>query len=32
MKKSMCLTYCKLGCGNNYHLECLKVWITHKKN
>ncbi len=32
MNTNMCLTYCKTSCGNNYHLECLKVWISHKKN
>ena len=25
------LFYCEESCGHNYHLDCLKVWSTHKK-
>ena len=30
MKPDTCLSYCKFKCGNNYHLECLKIWVGHK--
>lgn len=30
MREDMCLTYCKVECGNNFHLECLKVWAKHR--
>ncbi len=25
------LFYCEESCGHNYHLDCLKIWSTHKK-
>ena len=26
MTEDMCLSHCKVKCGNNFHLECLKIW------
>lgn len=25
------LFYCEESCGHNFHLDCLKIWSTHKK-
>lgn len=25
------LFYCEDSCGHNFHLDCLKIWTTHKK-
>lgn len=25
------LFFCEESCGHNYHLDCLKIWSTHKK-
>ncbi len=25
------LFYCEDSCGHNFHLDCLKIWSTHKK-
>lgn len=30
MTEDQFLTYCKVQCGNNYHLQCLKVWLDYK--
>ena len=30
IKVDSCLSYCKEKCGNNFHLECLRVWAEHK--
>lgn len=30
MGDNMCLSYCKVKCGNNFHLECLKIWAKHR--
>jgi E3 ubiquitin-protein ligase ZSWIM2 len=26
------LTYCKVGCGHNFHVKCMKVWAEHKES
>ena len=26
------LTYCRGGCGNNFHIACLKVWFEDRKS
>jgi E3 ubiquitin-protein ligase ZSWIM2 len=30
MGAEMSLSWCSVGCGNNFHLECLKVWAGHR--
>ncbi len=30
MKKDQNLTYCKIGCGRNIHIDCIEVWVKHK--
>lgn len=30
MNGEMLLTYCKVKCGNNFHLNCVKIWVEHK--
>lgn len=30
MREDMCLSWCRTSCGNNFHLECLKVWARHR--
>jgi E3 ubiquitin-protein ligase ZSWIM2 len=24
------LTYCKFGCGRNFHIDCVEVWVKNK--
>ena len=26
------LTFCKKGCGNNFHIKCIIIWGEHKKS
>lgn len=30
MKEDESLSYCKYGCGRNFHLDCIEVWVKHK--
>ena len=31
MNENTPLTYCRKGCGNNFHIKCIKVWVEHKQ-
>ncbi|KAM9328348.1 E3 ubiquitin-protein ligase ZSWIM2 [Pholidichthys leucotaenia] len=31
LEKKYPVTYCRLGCGNNVHVSCMKVWADHQK-
>lgn len=28
----MPVTYCRFGCGNNVHIQCMKVYADHQKS
>ena len=30
MKSTQSLVHCKVGCGHNFHVKCMKVWANHK--
>jgi len=30
LRDDQILTYCKSGCGHNFHSRCMKVWADHK--
>ena len=30
LKDLSTLTYCKVGCGHNFHIKCMKIWAEHK--
>ncbi|XP_054826796.1 E3 ubiquitin-protein ligase ZSWIM2 [Eublepharis macularius] len=30
-KKMRPVTYCRFGCGNSIHIECMKIWADHQK-
>lgn len=30
MTEDMLLTHCKVKCGNNFHHNCVKIWVEHK--
>mmetsp|Transcript_31228 Transcript_31228/g.30873 ORF Transcript_31228/g.30873 Transcript_31228/m.30873 type:complete len:80 (+) Transcript_31228:224-463(+) len=30
MKEMSELVYCKVGCGHNFHIKCMKIWAEHK--
>jgi hypothetical protein len=30
MRDDQPLTFCKKKCGNNFHINCLKIWVEHK--
>lgn len=30
LKDLATLTYCKIGCGHNFHIKCMKIWAEHK--
>ena len=30
MKVSEPLTFCRIKCGNNFHIHCLEIWVQHK--
>lgn len=31
LKKMLPVTYCRLSCGNNIHVVCMKIWADHQK-
>lgn len=30
IEEKMLLTHCRVKCGNNFHLKCVKIWVEHK--
>lgn len=32
MEKRIPVTYCRLSCGNNVHIKCMKIWADHQKS
>ncbi|XP_010073540.1 PREDICTED: E3 ubiquitin-protein ligase ZSWIM2, partial [Pterocles gutturalis] len=30
LKKMLPVTYCRYSCGNNVHIECMKIWADHQ--
>lgn len=32
MNKKLPVTYCRFGCGNNVHIQCMKVYADHQKS